>query len=359
MTDAPLPDHVLNYLSEAVDAATEDLPAPSAAHLTPDEVELAEAILADMAPVERGDIEPIPFSEDPIAVRLGLVSSPPPVAINPAAVSASLRGQDLTVLERQLSDYGHEVDQAWLSELLAGTLSDVPPHLLRTIAAVLDTEPGELAASHIEPYPVAHVAGLEAEVDEPWQIHIHDDEVHLASPEHRLGVLVAHVASADNLDALNVRRAAWELLTTRWIRHSACVVMSPADNYSCIVIDAIDCQPHQHAPTGMLTYGPSPVPGHIVDVLADYADRFRVTWTPPPTLADDTLRERLIPDDAVEGVEAVLTGRYDEPKRGAFAAVRDLLVGSPAASWETVVRDLEDPGDPDLVDAALETLMNS
>ncbi len=359
MTDAPLPDHVLDFLSEAIDAATEGLPAPSSANLTQEEVELVEEILADMRPVESGDIEAIPFSEDPIAVRLGLVASPPPVAINPAAVSAALGGQDPTVLQRQLSDYGHEVDQTWLSELLAGTLSDVPPHLLRTIAAVLDTEPGELAASHIEPYPAAHVAGLKAELDEPWQIHIHDDEVHLASPEHRLGVLVAHVASVDNLDALNIRRAAWELLTTRWIRHSACVVMSPADNYACIVIDAIDCQPHQHAPTGVLTYGPPLVPGHVVEVLAEYAARFRVTWTPPPPLADDTLSERLIPDDAIDGVEDVLTGRYDEPKRSAFAAVRDLLVQSPAAAWETVVRDLDNPDDPDSVDAALETPMTS
>lgn len=358
MTDAPFPDHLLDYLKEAIDAATGGPPAPSTAHLTSEELALAEAILADMAPVESGDIEPIPFSEDPIAVRLGLVASPPPVAISPAALSAALSGQDLAALALQLRDYGHEVDQAWLSELLAGTVGEVPPHLLRTIAAVLDIEPGELAARHIEPYPVAHVADRMPEVDEPWQIEIHDGEVHLASPEHRLGVLVAHVASVDNLDAINVRRAAWELLTTRWIRHSACVVMSPTDNYSSIVVDAFDCQPHQHAPTGLLTYGPSPVPGHIVDVLEEYAARFRVTWTPPPPLAGDTLSEQLIPEDAIVGIDDVLTGRYDEPKRSAFAEVRDLLMQIPSAMWETMVHDLDDPDNPDAVDAALETLMN-
>ena len=359
MTDAPLPDHLRDYLSAAIDAATDGLPAPSAANLTAEEAELANAILADMRPTEPGDIDPIPFPEDPIAVRLGLVASPPPVAINSAAVSAALAGQDLITLERRLSDYGHKVDQAWLSELLAGTVGDVAPHLLRTIAALLDIEPGELAASHIKPYPVDHVAALEAQLDEPWHTQIHENEVHLASPEHRLGVLVAHVASVDSLDALNVRRAAWELLTTRWIRHSACVVMSPTDNFSCIVIDAIDCRPHQHAPTGLLTYGPSPSPGHVLDALGEYAARFRVTWMPPPPLADDTLSERLIPDDAVDGIEDALTGRYDEPKRSAFTAVRDLLVQRPAAAWETLIDDLDDPDDPDSVDAVLETIMSS
>ncbi len=358
MTDAPLPAHLLDYLSEAIDAAAEGLPAPSTADLKPEELELAETILADMAPVDVGDIEPIPFAEDPIAVRLGLVASPPPVAINPAAFAGALAGQDLAELMAELGDYGHEVDRAWLSELLAGTVGEVPPHLLRTIAALLDVEPGELAARHIEPYPVAHVAGLEARVQAPWQIHIEDGEVHLASPEHRLGVLVAHVASVDNLDALNVRRVAWELLTTRWIRHSACVVISPTDNYSCIVIDAIDCQPHQHAPTGLLTYGPSPVPGPIVDVLREYGARFRVTWTPPAALADDTLGEQLIPNDAVTGIYDVLTGRYDEPKLSAFANVRDRLVQKQPAAWEAMIQDLHDPDNPDAVDTALQTLMN-
>lgn len=359
MTDSPLPDHLLDYLSVAIDAATEGRPIPSAENLTSEEVEVVEAVLAGLAPVDITDIEPIPLAEDPIALRLGLVASPPPVAINPAIISALLDGHDLTAVEEQLIGYGHEVDQAWLGKLQAGTLSEVSPHLLRTIAAVFDTEPGELATSHIEPYPVAHIAGLGAELDEPWQIHIHDEEVQVATPEHRLGVLVAHVASVDNLNALNVRRAAWELLTTRWIRHSACLVVSPADDYSCIVIDAIDCQPHQHVPTGVLTYGPSLVPGHIAEVLTEYEDRFRVTWTPPPPLTRDALRERLIPDNAVGGVGEVLTGRYDEPKRSAFASVRDLLVLSPAAVWESVIRDLDDPDDPESVDAALKTLMNS
>ncbi len=358
MTDAALPAHLLDYLSSAIDAATDGLPAPSTANLTTEELELAETILADMAPVESGDIEPIPFAEDPIAIQLGLVASPPPVAINPAAFAAALSGQDPAELMAALGDYGHEVDPGWLSELLAGEVGEVAPHLLRAIAALLDVEPGELAARHIEPYPVAHVEGLRAHVQEPWQIHTEDGEVHVASPEHRLGVLVAHVASVDNLDALNVRRAAWEMLTTRWIRHSACVVLSPADNYSCIVIDAIDCQPHQHAPTGLLTYGPKPAPGHIVDVLGAYAARFRVTWTPPRALADDALTEQLIPDDAVAGIHDVLTGRYDEPKLSAFTNVRDLLVQRGPAAWNTMAQTADDLDNPDAVDAALEKLMN-
>ncbi len=360
MTDAPFSDRLHDFLSAAIDAANNDkLDSPSRADLTAEELELADTVLSEMRPAELGDIEFIPFVEDPIAVRLGLVASPPAVAINVAAVEAVLRDQDLGVLESQLTEYGHTIDRAWLDKFADGRVGELEPHLLRTLAALLDTEPGTLAENQVEPYPFDHVAGLAAQLEEPWHTEIHDNEVHIASSEHRLGVLVAHVGGAEHLDALNVRRAAWELLTTRWIRHNACVVMSPADGYASIVIDAIDCQPHQHAPTGLLTYGPSPVTGHIRDVLSGYAARFSVTWTPPPPLADNMLTERLIPEDAVRGIADVLTGSFAQPKRGAFAAVRDVLSRVSSEDWETFVLAVHDTDDPESVDAALEMFTGS
>lgn len=360
MTNASPPDRFHDYLSAAIEAAhRDDLDPQITTDLTAEERTLADRALSEMRNAELGDIEAVPFAEDPIAVRLGLVAAPPLVVVNAAAIEAALHGQDMKVLEHQLVSYGQTVDRAWLEGLAGGRVGELEPQLLRTLAALLDTEPGTLVENQVEPYPVDQVADLAAQLEEPWHTEIHGEEVHIASSEHRLGVLVAHVGGAEHLDALNVRRAAWELLTTRWIRHNACVIMSPADSYASIVIDAIDCQPHQHAPTGVLTYGPSHAASPVGEALSEYTARFRVTWTPPQRLDDDLLTERLIPEGALDGIPDLLTGSFAQPKRSAFSSVRDVLARVSTEEWEQLVLTVHGVDDPDSVDAALEMFTSS
>ena len=354
----PLPDHILDYINSALDAADHDDPAPDHGVLTPAELELAQDLLSSIRAYDVDSVELVPLTEDPVAIRLGLAAPAPPVVISPETVAAKLASQDLAELEGMLVHYGHTVDREWLRELSDGCISEMSPMILRTLAALLDSEPGELARDDIEPYPADHQLALVDQLAEPWYTEIHGDEVHIANNDHRLGVLVAHVASIDRLDALNVRRAAWELLTSRWIRHSACLIVSPADGFAAVVIDAVDCQPHQRAPSGVLTYGPITVRNHILDALNEYQARYQVSWQPPARISSDTLTDHLIPPTATTGIEALLTGSYAEPKRTAFTAVRDHVKDLPASAWE-VFACLDDPDDLDGVDVTLEAFLTS
>lgn len=303
------------------------------------------------------DFEPIPFAEDPVAVRLGLVDPPPPVVVDPDAIISALEDVNLIDLETDLAAYGHVVKQEWLQNLRSGSIDELAAHMLRTLAALTDHEPGELALKNIEPYPATNLKMLQANLEEPWRTEVYDDEVQIVSDDHRLGVLMAHVPAAARLDALNIRTAAWELLTGRWIQHSACVVVSPIDDFAAIIIDAIDCCPHHHAPSGQLTYGPLQTSGPLPDTLAFYQSRFQITWIPPSPLISTALVGELIAPDATDGINDILTSRFAEPKRQAFAMIRDKLTHYPLSAWEAIAT-IDQDADPDIVDAALETFIS-
>lgn len=357
MTDNSIPDHVHNYIDQVLTAkdSGQELPVPIG--LSPEEVNLAMTIIG-LYHSSIDDFESIPFAEDPVAVKLGLVVPPPPVAISSKAISLALAEVDLTNLEIDLVAYGHSVDREWLQDLQSGHINELEAHMLRTLAVFIGHEPAELALKGIEPYPATDLKILQTHLKGSWRAEVYDDEVQIVSDDHRLGVLIAHVPTAARLDALNIRSTAWELLSGRWIQHSACIVVSPIDDYSAIIIDAIDCYPHHHAPSGQLTYGPPQVSGSLSDILASYQSRFQITWIPPSPLTNTALTGELVALGATDGIDEILTGRFAEPKRQAFSTIRDKITHYPLSAWEAIA-NIDSGADPDIVDTALKEFISS
>ncbi len=352
MTDPTLPKHVVDYITHALDAADSGQPEPPPHGLTADELEAARLILAEITPVRDTDIDIPSLTEDSIAIRLGIAAEPPPVTIDTTTLNSALHGVDVDQLIADLSRYGHTADARWLNELRDGEIEALSPVVFRTLAALLGTTPDQLALNYVERFPASERQQLDLHLDgTEWTTETDGDAVMLVSAEHRLGLLVAHVPSTDALTSLNVRRVAWEHLTGLWAHTSACAVVAPLDDWHAVIIDAIDCQPHQSAPSGILTYGPD-LEVHPLRVGLDtYAARYRVTWTPPQPLPRPASEGELIHRDATCGLHALLTlsGRAHETKRTAWAEVRDQVTNLEPQAWSvftavettTVAEDVE------------------
>ena len=359
MTDPTLPDWVLDYITRTLDALANGQPEPPPDGLTTEELEAARLILADITPVPDFDVDVPPLAEDPIAVRLGIAAEPPPVTINAAALDTALQGVDIDQLISDLAHYGHTADAGWLDELRNGTIEELSPIVLRTLAALLGTPPDQLALNSVERFPTSerhhldqHLYGTE------WTTETDGDAVMLVSAEHRLGLLIAHVPTADALTTLNVRRVAWEHLTGLWTHTSACAVVSPLDDWNAVIIDAIDCQPHQSAPSGILTYGPDLDVHPLRAALDTYAARYRVTWTPPQPLPRPASKGELIHSDATCGLHDLLTlsRRAHETKRTAWTDVRDQVTSLEPQAW-SIFTDVETTTATEDIEAMLETLI--
>ena len=359
MTDPTLPDHVLGYITRALDACDHGQPEPPPDGLTTKELEDARLILADITPEPDFDVDVPPLAEDPIAVRLGIAAEPPPVTIDTAALVAALQDIDIERLIADLSHYGHTADTGWLNDLRNGTIEMLSPIVLRTLAALLNTTPGELALNSVERFPASERQRLDVHLDgTEWTTEADHDAVMLVSAEHRLGLLVAHVPTPHALTALNVRRVAWEHLTGLWAHTSACAVVSPLDDWHAVIIDAIDCQPHQSAPSGIITYGPDLDVRPLPVALDTYAARYRVTWTPPQPLPRPASEGNFIHRDATCGIHALLTlnRRAHETKRTAWAEVRDQVTNLEPQAW-SVFTAIDTTTVADDIEALLETLI--
>lgn len=359
MTDPTPPDQVLDYITRALDALDNGQPEPPPDGLTAEELEAARLILADITPAQDFDVDIPPLAEDPIAVRLGIAAEPPPVTIDAAALVTALQGTDIDQLIADLSHYGHTADIDWLNELRDGKIESLSPVVLRTLAALLGTTPDQLALNSVERFPASgrqhldlHLRGTE------WTTETDGDAVMLVSSEHRLGLLVAHVTTANALTTLNVRRVAWEHLTGLWAHTSACAVASPVDDWHAVIIDAIDCQPHQSAPSGILTYGPDLEVHPLRVALGAYAARYRVTWTPPQPLPRPASEGELIHRDATCGLHALLTlsRRAHETKRTAWAEVREQVTNLEPQAW-SVFTAVETTTAAEDIEAMLEALI--
>ena len=358
MSDHELSDGVLAFVKATIESIEHDTAPPSSSELSKPELKLALALLSEMDLTgSEEEVDLLPLSEDSLSVELGLAKAPPPVSLDFKAVATHLANHNLDDLQDDLSRYGFEVDAEYLESLSSGDRSEVPPDFLRVFAAALGAKSEVLVRTDIAPLAGAHADALSARLPSPWSVEILDGETHVVSPDYRMGVLSADSAPSRRLDTLTVRRIAWELLTSRWIRHSACLVVSPSDAYSAIVIDASDCVAHQSAPTGLLSYGDIEKQVSIADALSMYEAQYQVSWNPPEPTTTDNLRGDLIPPEATSGIKDKLTGRFDEPKKSAFADVRDQLILVAASSWEPLAK-LKDPDDLDLVEQALNKFLD-
>lgn len=347
-----LPDHVVTFIADSLTARDNDLAPPEAEHLSSDELSQANLVLGEISdPVEQSPESP-PLEEDAIAISLGMVEPPPPVVVDAAAVAAALDGHDRGQIVRALTDYGHTCDQAWLDGLASSEVTEVSPLVLRTLAVLVGVEAADLALQAIHVIKATDKDLIEPHLQPPWSTEIDDDAVCVASDDHRIGVLIAHVAEAAQLSSLNVRRVAWDHLSSRWLHHSACLVISPVDGWVGVVVDAIDCHPHHHAPSGALTFGPQLDPQPIGQCLDLYAARFEVLWKPPQSLQSASLENELIVPEALEDIGTVLIGSYAEPKKTAFAEVAADLDALPIAHWMRAL-NITDESDATEVEAIL------
>ena len=359
MTDQTLPEHIVNFIAQALEAADIGQPEPPAHELTADELEAARLILAAITSAQDIDVDIPPLTEDPIAIRLGIAAEPPPVAIDATAFNAALQEIDTDQLLADLASYGHTADADWLSDLRDGAIEEISPVVLRALGALLDVSQGHLALNAIEPYPASKRGRLDRYLDGTgWATETDGDAVMIASVEHRLGLLVAHVPNPGALAGLNVRRVAWEFLTGLWTHTSACAVISPLDDWDAVIIDAIDCQPHQSAPSGILTYGPDHNVQPLRVALSTYEARYHVIWAPPQPLPQPALMDDLIHGDATSGIHGLLSlsARSHEPKRTAWTEVRDRIVQLDPNAWGSFIA-VDETTDAEEIETMLETLL--
>lgn len=165
MTGPTLPEHIVDYITRALDASDSGRPEPPPHGLTAAELEAARLILADITPLRDVDVVIPPLTDDPIAIRLGIAAEPPPVALDAAALNSALQDVDLDQLIADLSRYGHTADAGWLSDLRDGTTKTLSPIILHTLAALLGTMPGELALSSVERFPASERQPLDLHLD--------------------------------------------------------------------------------------------------------------------------------------------------------------------------------------------------
>ena len=138
-------ERVTDYISNVLWAIENDLPVPDADELTATELTEAREVLAGIDTTPTIEVDIPPLAEDPIAVRLGIVPEPSPVAINRAAVQAFLEEFDLDALLPELTYYlpAHHyctIDASLLRQLDAGTVEALAPRVVRVLAAVLGVD---------------------------------------------------------------------------------------------------------------------------------------------------------------------------------------------------------------------------
>ena len=141
-----LPDHVVAYISDALLAADTGEPLPAADGLTETELAAAQQILDDIPPAVDVDIPPL--SEDPTAIRLGIVPEPDPVTVDTAAVAAAVAAVDTGTLLDDLSHYltrrRYRVDSGWLRGVCDGTITEMSPVVIRVLAALVGVDRSHL-----------------------------------------------------------------------------------------------------------------------------------------------------------------------------------------------------------------------
>ena len=143
MNAATIPDHVRDWIADALFAADSGQPEPHPHGLTDEDLAEARRILADIP--SEVDVDIPPLAEDPIAVLLGIVPEPPPVAVDAAAIDAALQDIDMDRLLADLAHYGHSVGSDWLNGLRNGTVKTLTPHVLRILTALLEMSPSRLS----------------------------------------------------------------------------------------------------------------------------------------------------------------------------------------------------------------------
>ena len=155
MIDSRSRVRVANHISDVLWAIDNDLPMPNKDALTAAELAEVREILAGIDTSPTLDVDIPPLAEDPLAVLLGIVPEPAPVAIDAVAVQSALREFDLGALLPELTHYlpAHHccaMDAALLDRLNAGTVDLLAPRVVRVLAAVLGVDRERLLADGAE-----------------------------------------------------------------------------------------------------------------------------------------------------------------------------------------------------------------
>ena len=135
--DKQLADHVLDYITGALDAHIDGSPAPARpTKMTEAEAHFADWVIADITATPPAAVYIPPLAEDPIAVRLGIVPPPAPVPVDTAAAAEALTGADIDSLRADLAHYWHPVTGDWLRGLATGAVTEACPITLRILAVL-------------------------------------------------------------------------------------------------------------------------------------------------------------------------------------------------------------------------------
>jgi hypothetical protein len=237
------------------------------------------------------DVDPASLAESDFAVRHGFVGASPDVVVDGLLVRRAREAAGLTTTDVALAmtRRGYPTDAPAVAAVEDAAAYRLRPREARLLAAIVDL-PLAAVEARPQPWPAqsADVTSLRAAgVD---TVVLGDDVVVRTGSGSYLGLLRC-AGDPDVLDARTYRLAAAALLNGAWAHLAGALLVTARPPHHALAVDALDCVPRSHAPTGLSGFTRLADPVPLADAVAAYDDAYAISWTDPEPL-DDLLAPR-------------------------------------------------------------------
>ncbi|HEY8545223.1 MAG TPA: hypothetical protein VIL36_09250 [Acidimicrobiales bacterium] len=237
------------------------------------------------------EVDPASLAESDFAVRHGIVGASPDVVVDGAAVRRAREAAGLTTTDVALAmtRRGYPTDAAGVAAIEDSPAQRLRPREARLLAAIVDL-PLAAVEARPQPWPAqsADVTSLRAAGVET--VVLGDDVVVRTAGGAHLGLLRC-AGEPDVLDARTYRLAAAALLNGAWAHLAGALLVTARPPHFALAVDALDCVPRSHAPTGLSGFTRLADPVPLAEAVAAYDDAYAISWTDPEPL-DDLLAGR-------------------------------------------------------------------
>jgi len=226
------------------------------------------------------------LAESDFAVRHGFVGASPDVVVDGLLVRRAREAAGLTTTDVALAmtRRGYPIDAPDVAAVEDASAYRLRPREARLLAAIVDL-PLAAVEARPQPWPAqsADVTSLQAAgVD---TVVLGDDVVVRTASGSYLGLLRC-AGEPDVLDARTYRRAAAALLNGAWAHLAGALLVTARPPHHALAVDALDCVPRSHAPTGLSGFTRLADPVPLAEAVAAYDDAYAISWTDPEPLDD-------------------------------------------------------------------------
>lgn len=237
------------------------------------------------------DVDPASLAESDFAVRHGFVGASPDVVVDGLLVRRAREAAGLTTTDVALAmtRRGYPTDAPAVAAVEDAAAYRLRPREARLLAAIVDL-PLAAVEARPQPWPAqsADVTSLRAAGVET--VVLGDDVVVRTGSGSHLGLLRC-AGDPDVLDARTYRLAAAGLLNGAWAHLAGALLVTARPPHHALAVDALDCVPRSHAPTGLSGFTRLADPVPLAEAVAAYDDAYAISWTDPEPL-DDLLARR-------------------------------------------------------------------